>query len=237
MNNTEGCLICGEELVYGSAWRLNTCLYCGRTQHSTIYCPNGHFICDNCHRQEAIEVLKRVCLDSNSKDPVALANKLMAHPSFKMHGPEHHALVPAVLVTAYGNITGETGESHILEAIARGATIPGGMCGNFGACGAGIGAGVAMSVIAGATPLSTGSWGEANLMTAHVLKSIGEKGGPRCCKRCTWTALTAAMNFLEEKRGVHFDKTATEGNCTHFQRNKQCQRSKCVFFPPARQKS
>ena len=60
---------------------------------------------------------------------------IMKHPIMSMHGPEHHVMIAAVLVTAYKNMTGKATNEDIKEAIRRGATVPGGYCGLFGAMG------------------------------------------------------------------------------------------------------
>lgn len=59
-----------------------------------------------------------------SKNPLVPANELMEHPAVHMHGPEHHLLVPAILVTASNNASGSSDSTAITKAIERGATIP-----------------------------------------------------------------------------------------------------------------
>jgi hypothetical protein len=115
----------------------------------------------------------------------------MKNPQIKMHGPEHHFLVPAVLFTAYQNQTGEKdGRRSKLEIIRnRAELVKGGFCGTHGTCGAAIGAGIFCSVITDTTPLSTDTWRLSNKITAHCLISIAEHGGPRCCKRDTFISI------------------------------------------------
>ena len=74
-------------------------------------------------------------------------------------------------------------EEALHEMMRRGGEVPGGACGFWGACGAGISTGMFMSIITGSTPLQTDAWGLSNQMTAAALAKIGEVGGPRCCKR------------------------------------------------------
>ena len=40
---------------------------------------------------------------STEKDPLLLLEEIMDLPSVHMHGPEHHAIVPSVLLTALRN--------------------------------------------------------------------------------------------------------------------------------------
>lgn len=224
-----GCLVCGRELEYRQQPVQATCIYCGASADTYVNCPEGHYVCDDCHRADALALIRKICTTSRETDPLALANLIMQHPVVAMHGPEHHALVPGVIACTYRNITGELTLDEVEEAINRGATIPGGTCGHFGACGAGLGTGAAMSVIEGTTPLSKESWGRANAITARALQSIAAQGGPRCCKRCTWIALGAAMDFIEEIKGIRFPRSSTQGRCEHSRRNRQCQGAACPF--------
>ena len=58
-----------------------------------------------------------------------------------MHGPEHHIMVGAALLTAYKNAGGEIDlQQALVEMMSRGRSVPGGACGFWGACGAGISA-------------------------------------------------------------------------------------------------
>ena len=76
----------------------------------------------------------------------------------------------------------------IPQSLNRGKAVPGGVCGFWGACGAGISAGMFISIISGATPLKNEPWGLANKMTSKALDAIGSIGGPRCCKRDSYMA-------------------------------------------------
>ena len=230
-NYSEGCLICGQELEYLKEPVKGECTFCGKVTTTLIICSKDHFVCDKCHSADGLKILENFCFNSKTKEPIELANIIMRSNLINMHGPEHHSIVPAVVVTAYKNKTGLLSEKHINEAIFRGSQIQGGSCGNFGACGAGIGAGIAISIINGTTPLSVVDWGEANLMTAKALQNIGQKGGPRCCKRCTWTAIESAVEYIAQTKNIKLDIFSNDNKCTHYHRNKQCQGKKCSYFP------
>ena len=65
-----------------------------------------------------------------------------------------HVMVGSALLTAYKNAGGEIDLSEaLLEMMNRGKAVPGGVCGFWGACGAGISTGMFISIISGATPL------------------------------------------------------------------------------------
>lgn len=67
-----------------------------------------------------------LCLKEESKDPVEIIEKMMALPFCHMHGPEHHVMVGAALLTAYKNAGGDIHLEHTLaEMMNRGKKVPG----------------------------------------------------------------------------------------------------------------
>ena len=224
------CLICAAPLAYHTEARPFTCSLCDREYEGEVSCEQGHFICDTCHSSSANELIEKVCVQSDSIRPVELAIKLMKSPSVKMHGPEHHYLVPAVLLTAFYNEKGQLGEKvkKLRVARKRAENVLGGFCGFYGACGAGVGTGIFVSLITDSTPLSTDTWGLANKLTSESLACIAELGGPRCCKRDTFLALETASEFVQE----HFSVTLpiTEPMLCEFSHlNRECLLAECPF--------
>ena len=148
-----------------------------------------------------------------------------------MHGPEHHILVGAALLAAYKNAGGKVDsfEDALEEMRHRGSEYPGGACGMWGCCGAAVSTGIFMSIILKATPLTGKSWGRANRMTARALEAIGEAGGPRCCKRDSFKAVTEAVNFVEKELGVKME-LPEKICCTFSDENAQCLKAKCPYY-------
>ena len=228
MNHKSGCVICGEELVYKDKDELLSCHYCGGIFNSNAHCINGHYICDQCHSLSANDIIQDYCITSKSTSPLNIAMELMKRPTIKMHGPEHHFLVPAVLLAAYYNSSGnvEEKESKIIKARERAEKVLGGFCGTHGSCGAGLGTGIFISLITNATPLSKEGWKDANRMTAKSLASIAEHGGPRCCKRTSFLAIKEATGYLDMGQ---FDQD-DEIQCEFSNLNKECLKKECPFF-------
>ena len=221
-----GCMVCGEELVYSSEDKEVTCMYCNDISKSNVSCGKGHYICDGCHSKSSVDLIYTYCLNTDEKNPLKMAQELMKSENVNMHGPEHHFLVPAVIVTSYYNNIGkkEFKEEKLSLTKERATKIPGGICGNYGSCGAGVGTGLAMSIITEATPLTEGSWGLANEITGHALISMGKNGGPRCCKTNTFTA-------IEERLDVKlYDYRDEKILCEFKKYNKQCIGKRCPFF-------
>jgi len=230
MKYLTGCLICGADLVYLPQHEAQTCLYCGKTYESNARCSQGHFVCDACHSADAGSLIEQFCAETLLKDPVEIAFTLMRHPSFAMHGPEHHFLVPAVLLAAYNNQHGlENRAVKIQQARKRAEGVPGGSCGLCGNCGAAVGTGIFVSLITGASPLSKREWQLSNCMTAESLLAIAGHGGPRCCKRDTFLALQAAQAFLRHQLGQTLEMSIPI-HCEFQAFNKQCLQTGCPFF-------
>ncbi|MCR4819214.1 MAG: hypothetical protein K5841_09695 [Fretibacterium sp.] len=179
---------------------------------------------------KGVDVIIGLCLHESSKNPIEIIRKMMAEPFCHMHGPEHHIMVGAALLTAYRNAGGKTDlGADLLEMQNRGGQVPGGVCGFWGACGAGISAGIFISIISKSTPLTVESWGVSNLMTSKALAEIGKVGGPRCCKRDSYLAILAAVDFVKEHFGIEMERN--EVTCVHSVQNNQCIGKRCPFKP------
>ena len=101
------CLICGEPLVYLKQAEMMKCSFCGREEPSYAKCGAGHYVCDACHARQGIESIMRYCAAAAGRDPIAMLTDMMNDPYIHMHGPEHHTMVGAALMTAYRNAGGE----------------------------------------------------------------------------------------------------------------------------------
>ncbi len=231
-SHATGCLVCGAELLYLAASEPMTCALCSGARPSAARCASGHFVCDACHSAPANDLIERTCAAAEDVDPVALAVRLMRHPSVKMHGPEHHFLVPAVLLAAHCNAKGAPGRRAelIREARRRSEPVLGGFCGLQGACGAGIGTGIFVALATGSTPLLGTQRGLANQMTARALDVVSRTGGARCCKRDSFLAILAAARFATEHLGVALP--ARGPDCEWSGTNGECLEEDCPFHRP-----
>lgn len=225
----EECLICKAPLEYLQEDTQMECAICHRKESSKTRCVNGHYVCSECHTQ-GIDVLFGLCLGETSKDPIAIIEKMMAQPFCHMHGPEHHIMVGMALLTAYKNAGGDIDlEPALREMRNRGKAVPGGACGFWGACGAGISSGMFVSIISGSTPLGNENFGLSHKMTARSLNAIGEIGGPRCCKRDSFLSIRNAIDFVAENFGIQMEKS--EIVCHYLGQNNQCIGKRCPFSP------
>lgn len=228
----EECIVCKAPLIYLEQDEWMECELCHKKELSKTRCQNGHYVCNDCHTK-GLDTILSLCIDETSRNPIEIVRKMMDAPFCHMHGPEHHVMVGAALLTAYHNAGGKVELWKALpEMYRRGKEVPGGACGFWGACGAGISTGMYLSIVTKSTPLAEKEWGLSNQMTARALQKIGEAGGPRCCKRDSYLSIIEAVRFTEEKLGVHME--IKEFSCTRSDRNNQCIQKACPFYKAGR---
>ena len=223
----EECLICKAPLEYLEKDELMECALCHKKELSKTRCMDGHYVCNECHTK-GMDTIIGLCLSEESRNPFVIIEKMMAQPFCHMHGPEHHVMVGSALLTAYKNAGGDIDlPSALVEMLNRGKAIPGGVCGFWGACGAGISSGIFVSIISKSTPLAVEPFGLSNMMTSKALGEIGAVGGPRCCKRDSFLSILAAIDFVSDHFGVQMEKP--EVVCGHSAENNQCIGKRCPF--------
>ena len=193
-----------------------------------IRCPAGHFVCDACHAAPTADLIRRTLAGATEVDPAALLERVMALPGLPMHGAEHHGIVPGVIVVAARN-AGATVPADALDTVLRrGARVPGGWCGYYGACGAAVGAGIAVSALTGATPLKGEERSLALAATAQALERMLD-GQPRCCKRASRLAIAAAVEFLRDRLGIDLPAPGAVV-CSSSERNRECAGADCPYY-------
>lgn len=180
--------------------------------------------------------ISKICMDSYSENfkisPVQLMEKIWASTAFPMHCPEHHYLIPAVLLTVYHRLKNH--EKGLLEedlkiAAARSRNILAGFCGLYGACGAAVGSGIFFSVFTDTTPYSTDTWGPANRITAECLMEIANLGGPRCCKRVCFSSIMTSTKFMKEYMELDIGDLSPI-SCRFHDLNAECKEKLCPFY-------
>ena len=234
MKRGEGaCLVCGKPIIYFDKMVEMECEFCHGTFSTNASCEDGHYVCDDCHEKEGVEAIMEYCLKTNLKNPIQMVDEMMENPYIYMHGPEHHIMVGAALLTAYKNAGGELDlEEALVEMQARGSRYPGGSCGLWGACGAAVSCGMYISIMTKANPLTVKSWQQANRMTSRCLEAVAALGGPRCCKRNSFTTIKEAVKFTEEEFGVKME-LPEEIKCRFSAENQQCKKKACPYYNEA----
>ncbi|MBQ1351109.1 MAG: hypothetical protein IIY71_00100 [Oscillospiraceae bacterium] len=224
----ENCIICGKPLEYFPTMEQRICSICGQKKDANAACQMGHFVCDECHAAKGKTILEQL-LYSREKDPIVLYLQICKEKQVHLHGPEHHSIVPCVLLTAYKNCGGEIDLSKSLkEAWHRGEKIPGGACGFLGVCGAAVGAGIFASILTGSMPLTSDVWDIPQRVTMACLDQLTKTGGPRCCKRTGRMSIETAAAFAKEHLGVKMP--VSKPKCTYSAKNRECIQKRCPYF-------
>ncbi len=225
-----GCMVCGTALVYHPVEQPATCHYCGRLLSSNATCEQGHFVCDECHTGDALELIERLCAASDTVDAVQLFSSIRQHPSMPLHGPQYHALVPGVLLSCLRAAGHPVSDEQLHAAIQRGAEVCGGSCGFWGVCGAATGVGIGFSVLLEATPLKAAARQTVQEIVQQVLAEIAGYQAARCCQRDCWIALRAALRIATERWQLSL--TALQPfACSQMARNKECLGLDCPLWP------
>ena len=180
--------------------------------------------------EERCKGIVTACMQEKSKNPIEIFKRVANRDFIRIHGPEHHVLDGAALLTAYGNAGGAIDlEMSLKELVKRGSQMPGATCGLWGVCGAVNSIGAALSIIDGTGPLSEdASWGKHMMFTSKALGKLAEVGGPRCCKRDAFLTFQEAIRFVNDNYNVQLEQS--EIHCSFSERNQQCIKVRCPFY-------
>ncbi len=186
--------------------------------------------------EERAKKIINMCLQEKSKNPVKIFIEIAKNDFVRIHGPEHHILDGAALLTAFYNAGGKLElESSLHELMQRGLQMPGATCGMWGVCGAVSSMGAALSIIDKTGPLSTdASWGKHMEFTSNALRSLSQIGGPRCCKRDAFLSFQKAIEFVNANYDVELE--SDEIACFFREKNEQCIGNRCPFYVAKKKK-
>jgi len=227
-----GCLVCGVPLVYRGEETPEKCYYCQEVLPANAVCERGHFVCNPCHTTDALAVIEHLCQSTRETDLIALLAEIRRHPAIPRHGPEHHLLVPAVILTACRNLGGQVTPQMFAAALQRGQSVPGGTCGFWGVCGAAVGVGIAFSLLLEANPVKPQ---ERRLVQSAVQAVLGELASleaARCCQRESWLVLRRAAELSRELLPIPLPAEAPLV-CRQSREHRECLQSACPLWPGA----
>ncbi len=176
------------------------------------------------------------CMQEKSTNPIKIFYHIAKKDFIRIHGPEHHILDGAAILTAFYNAGGKIELKDSLEDLMkRGLQMPGATCGMWGVCGAVSSMGAALSIIDQTGPLSTDdSWGKHMEFTSKALAGLAKVGGPRCCKRDAFLCFQKAIEHINENYNVKLESSNIV--CCFHNRNEQCIKERCPFYTKPKKK-
>lgn len=179
--------------------------------------------------EERAQKIVDACLEEKGMNPVKMFFRIAGKDFVRIHGPEHHILDGAVILTAFANAGGRIELKEALEElINRGLQMPGAICGLWGVCGAVASMGAAFSIIDGTGPVTEdATWGNHMIFTSAALQALSEIGGPRCCKRDAFLSMIQAVEYIQKIYGISLEMPKIV--CGFSKRNEQCLKEKCPF--------
>jgi len=231
-----GCMVCGAPITYLSEPKEIACAYCQKTFSANALCEEGHFVCDTCHLKDGLMAMEHICLETKETDMLSLLEEIRRHPAIPVHGPEHHALVPGIILATFRNLGGDIPPSIITEGIKRGSTIAGGHCAFMGVCGAAVGVGISFSLILDANPLKPSERKTVQTATQAVLAEIAKLKAARCCQRDSWIALKKAAELSSTILPITLLANASVV-CRQQKNNKECLGSDCPLLKANRKRA
>ena len=226
-------MVCGEKLQYRDQAIDLTCSYCKRADSGHIVCPNGHYICDQCHNQDAMRVIEDIILTTDSTAPHAIAELAFSFPGLPMLGCPHAYIAGGALMAALKNEgTADVTNEDIKEMFRRTRKqAHGGYCGLTGVCGIAPALGACISVLTGSKCGKDKAQRTTMELVSGVTRVITDLTGPSCCKAYVRASLTVAVDFLQENFSIALPER-TDTSCRYMAKHPHgCRKEKCPYFP------
>ncbi len=225
-------MVCGERLQYLEKAIDLSCSYCRRPDFGHIVCPNGHYICDQCHNQDGMRVIEDIVLTTDSVNPQEIAELAFSFPGLPMLGCAHAYIAGGALMAALKNEgTAAVTNEEIKEVFRRTRKqAHGGYCGLTGVCGIAPALGACISVLTGAKCGKDKPQRTTMELVSGVTRAITDLTGPSCCKAYVRASLTVAVAFLEENFSIALPKGA-DSPCRYAAKHPHgCRKEKCPYF-------
>ena len=177
---------------------------------------------------DKLKAIMDICTAYEDSDALELAGRLMEDPAIRMHGPEHHFLTAAAILTAYANKYCPKSKYRFLKmASHRTVRIPVAVCAIYGTCGALMGAGTAVSITIPASPSAAETLQIVNKATASIQNELSGYNGIRCCKRSAWASVKGALGVLNTCEGISMP--VSDICCHHSFKHNACIGKRCPY--------
>lgn len=198
-----------------------------------MHCLSGHYVCDDCHGDNAFETISELILSSKGADPLSIAEKIIGQAPISMLGCEHAWIAAGSLLISIrdsGKI--KITDEQIIEALNRTRRQAiGAYCGLTGVCGIAPAIGASFSVILGAACPKDAETAVTMKVVSRIIETIANETGPCCCKNFVYSALKTSCSLTKEYLGVELLCTH-EVICKDVQRHPHgCRREKCRYYP------
>lgn len=229
-------MVCGATLEYLENKIKLQCTYCQNEFNGFIRCPNGHYVCDDCHNNQSIQMTKEICSATTSTNPLEIFEKIIESPKMPMLGCHHAFMVAGAFITAIKNEgsfkISENMVKEVYDRTQRQAI--GGYCGLTGLCGIAPALGACFAIILGS---KCGMDKEQKITmdaVSEIVRTIAGLTGPSCCKAYARKSIEVAQNSLERNLKIKLLKSTGKIICRDTKKHPhECRKEKCPYYPEA----
>ncbi len=207
------------------------CGFCEQAGSDGTVCRNGHRVCGDCRIPRAAHIIERICLLSSASDPAELCIRLLRHPALRPMGEGHHLILAPVLLAAIRNAGQlELNPCWLSAAMNRLDDVPTYACSFRGQCGALLGVGAAVSVLA--NDIAGMPSDRARILalraSAEALFALAETNVGICCTLSVFIGLQSAVRFLSDQFAIVLP---LQPITCEFADDPTCQGTTCPFHP------
>ncbi len=233
-------MVCGARLEYFATERKLTCSSCGKVEKGSVRCPEGHYVCDECHNHQSIILVQKICSETTSTDPLHIFEKMIAAPDIPMLGCHHAFMAAGAFITAVknqGNVTVSKDMMHEVYARTKRQAI-GGYCGLTGVCGIAPALGACFAVILG-SKCGTDSLQKITMSAvSEIVLAITDLTGPSCCRAYARKSLEIARNFASDCLQINLSRMSSHIACSDVERHPHgCRKKLCPYYKPGSRES
>lgn len=228
------CPVCGAEMIQGYIPEETKCDICGNPTVANYYCPNGHHLCNNCGYKMMYDTFKNICLNTNSKNPIEILEKIMDIDGMPLLGCKQNLACALAVYTAYKNNGGrvddfEKGLDKIKDRISK---LQVSMCMLGGFCGIPVAMGCAWQAVSLESKNIKVVTETANTLTGHCMSKLmnpNNEGSHNCCVKNSIICVIEATRFLGNNFWIDMDLPSSM-KCKYSSINPRCNGNKCSFF-------
>jgi len=225
-------MVCGEKLQYFEKATGFSCSYCKRSDSGHIVCPYGHYVCEQCHNQDAMRVIENIMFTTDSVNPHEIAELAFSIPALPMLGCPHAYIAGGALMAALKNEGTTTVTNEAIKEVFKRTRkqAHSGHCGLSGVCGIAPALGACISVLTGAKCGKDKEQRTTMEAVSRVTRVITDLTGPSCCKAYVRASLTVAVAFLQENYSIELPINTFQ-SCQHMTKHPHgCREKKCPYF-------
>jgi hypothetical protein len=231
------CLFCGYPVEPVKTKEERSCIFCGGREMVEGSCPEAHYCCDRCKRDEVRSAIAVMARTTTLKDPLAIAELMMGLPQLGMLDCDHAFVAAGAFMAGLKNSPygGKITDNEVSEALERTASqIVKESCALTGVCGIVLAMGACFSLFLG---VRFGSVREQQITmdaVTRVSQALTDLTGPVCCKANVRASLSATASLFAERFGIMLPASPSASTCRSGDKHPYgCSSERCPYYHQA----